>query len=54
MPCGKQRCMPVQQAFAGERRTEVLRCIEYHLDDTLDVLLGCCQRADLDAETTGD
>mgnify|MGYP007050449361 CR=1 FL=1 len=51
---GEQGRMPAEQPFFGERCREILRGIEHHLDDTLDIAIGWGEPADIHAKPAGD
>ena len=53
-PCREQRRVPAEQPLLGQRLGVVLRGVEHHLDDALNVAVRRRQRADIHAETPGD
>ena len=50
----KQGRMPAEQSLVGQRLREALRRIEHHLDDALDLAIGCHAAGHLDAQPPGD
>ena len=46
--------MPAEETLRGQRLLVVLRRIEHHLDDALDVPVSRLQTADVDSEPTRD
>ena len=51
---GKQRGMPCEQAFGGERLVIVARSIKHHFDDTLNVAVRGPEGADVHTQTPGN
>jgi len=52
--CWKERSMPAEQSFLSQGFVIVLRCVEHHLNHTLDVSAYRHRHPDIHAQTPGD